>query len=129
VIAGLTVSRRDEVLAEVLAHWAVGELYEAHERLEDLAELVEDDDRDHDTALALVHVAACLHKLANDVGKAAVPAKLTRALGVLRAADPRWLELDLAALVAELEDLARSFTADGLSRTFEVGALPKLRRG
>ncbi|MCK6550693.1 DUF309 domain-containing protein [Myxococcota bacterium] len=120
--------KRDELLDRAVADWARGDFYEAHEVLEEVAEAVEDDDGDHEIALALVHVAACLHKLVDDVGKAAVPAKLERALDTLRAADPAWLGLALGRFTQDLEALATSLRTDGVARAFTAAALPKLGR-
>lgn len=120
--------KRDDLLDQIVGDWARGDFYEAHERLEDLAEVVEEDDTDHEVALALVHVAACLHKLVHDVGRAAVPAKLARALEVLRTADPEWQGLDLARFTTSLEALAEELEARGTSRAFTSESLPKLGR-
>src|SRR5438874_12721152 len=85
-----------EILDRALNEWAKGDYYEAHELLEDFAETVEDDDADHEIAIALIHVAASLHKAVNDVGRKAVPGKLEHALTVLDRAPADWQGLALA---------------------------------
>jgi hypothetical protein len=108
-------------LDRALESWANGDHYEAHEELEDFAESLEDE-RELEIALALVHVAASIHKAVNDVGRAAVPSKLERALSVLDRAPGAWKGLDLGALRGELraiqpelEEMARG-TRSRLSR-------------
>lgn len=93
----------DAILARGIDEWNRGEHYEAHETLEDFADAIEDDDTDHRITLALVRVAACLHKLLNDVGPEAVPGKLRHARGDLDDAPAQWRGIDLATLKRELE--------------------------
>jgi hypothetical protein len=115
-------------LDRAIEEWGKGEHYEAHELLEDFAESLQDD-RDVEIALALVHVAASLHKAINDVGRSAVPAKLSRALAVLDGAHASWQGLDLASLrqglhglMPQIEELARG------ERQRIVGPIPVLER-
>ena len=99
------VLTEDPHLASALTAWAAGDHYEAHEALEEVAEAVEDHDPTYDAVIALVHVAACLHKLAHRVGARAVPGKLDRALETLRATDPDLGGLAIARLVSDLESM------------------------
>jgi hypothetical protein len=89
-------------LAEAVADWRAGRYYEAHEALEELADLLEDDDRDFAIALALVHIAAALHKHVHRVSAEAVPGKLSRALLELETAPAAWRGLDLGRLRREV---------------------------
>jgi predicted metal-dependent hydrolase len=95
----------EQLFARAIEEWNRGEHYEAHETLEDFADAIEDDEHDHAIVLALIHVAASLHKLANDVGASAVPGKLSRALAELEHAPPKWRGLDLDRLKRELAAL------------------------
>jgi hypothetical protein len=95
----------DALLSRAIAEWNRGEHYEAHETLEDFADEIEDDDREHHIALALLHIAAALHKLVNDVGKSAVPAKIERALTDLSSAPEVWRGIELGRLKKELRVL------------------------
>lgn len=104
------VALRDRALDE----WAAGRHYEAHEILEDLAECFDEGEPAFAAALALTQIAACLHKLVHRVGASAVPGKLSRALGVLRASPPDVLGIDVPALIVELEALDVSKTAGSL---------------
>ncbi len=116
----------DAILDDAIHTFNAGDHYEAHERLEDLVDALDEadaDDLDRDVALALVHVAASFHKLVHDVGRRAVPGKLGAAMSVLERAPPIWMGLNLAAFVRDLE--AAKPTIDRL----EVpAALPKLHR-
>jgi hypothetical protein len=93
------------LLTKAVAEWRRGDHYAAHETLEEVAEAVEDDDAEYEIALALVHVAASMHKLANDVGANAVPGKLEGALEVLDRAPATWRTLDLARLRAQIREV------------------------
>jgi len=108
-------------LAAALAAWAAGDHYEAHERLEELADALEDDDAAWRWALALCHIAAACHKQAHGVGPDAVPGKLRHALAALAGAPPDWLGLQLTAFVAETEALLAALEAG------REPSLPRLR--
>jgi DUF309 family protein family protein len=120
---------RRGIIDEAVELWNRGEHYEAHEKLEDLVDLLEDDDEAGEIALALVHVAASLHKTVHDVGRSAVPAKLEGALATLRGAPSVWMGIDLSSLVRDLEAMKPEIArlSEGLTR--EVPAhLPLLTR-
>ena len=95
----------DVLLSRVVSEWNSGDHYAAHETLEDFADAIEDDDREHTIALALLHIAAALHKLLHDVGASAVPAKLDRALHDLKGAPDEWRGLKLSKLRDEVAAL------------------------
>jgi predicted metal-dependent hydrolase len=95
----------DVLLWRAVSEWNRGEHYEAHETLEDFADLIEADDRDHQIALALIHVAAALHKQVHRVGASAVPAKIAHALETLDRAPNTWRNLDLDRLKRDLRAL------------------------
>ena len=84
-----------QLIQAVVQEWSRADYYEAHELLEDVAECLEDNDEDYEIALALVHLAACCHKMMHDVGRAAVPGKIDRALPKIEEAVPDWMGLDL----------------------------------
>lgn len=105
------MSDADGILARAVSEWNRGEHYEAHELLEDFADLIENDDGEHAIALALIHVAAALHKWVNDVGKNAVPSKIEGALETLSSAPPRWRGLDLERLSRELRSVLQAIAA------------------
>lgn len=104
-------------LESALRYWASGDYYEAHEALEEVVETLDEDSADSSFGLALVHVAAALHKHVAQVGPEAVPGKLRRALSALRSAPADWQGLDLDGLRQGIE----AFLAGG-------GSLPVLRR-
>jgi predicted metal-dependent hydrolase len=93
------------LLEKAIAEWNRGDHYEAHETLEDYADAIEDNDREHTIALALIRIAASLHKLINDVGRSAVPGKISSALEDLEGAPDLWNRIDLARLKTELRVL------------------------
>jgi predicted metal-dependent hydrolase len=95
----------DVLLSRAVSEWNRGEHYEAHETLEDFADVIEEDDHDHAIAIALIHVAAALHKMVNNVGASAVPAKIAHALETLDAAPATWRGLELAQLRVDLRSL------------------------
>lgn len=107
-----------ELVDEALKEWEAGRYYEAHEILEDVAETFEADDPAFEQALALTRAAACLHKLAHDVGAKAVPGKLAAALETLRTAPDTFLGLNMEQLVQDLEVLARAI-GDPMPRDLE----------
>lgn len=92
-------------LEAALAEWTAGRYYEAHELLEELLELYEDTDPSYDYTMALVHLAACLHKLSANVAPRAVPAKMAHALEVLKDAPADWQGLELGKFRAECQGL------------------------
>lgn len=94
-------------LTAAIAHWGSRDYYEAHEVLEDVAEAFEDDTQDFAIAMALVRVAASLHKTIAAVGVRAVPGKLDGALRALADAPDVWYGVALAGTIAGV----RSFRA------------------
>lgn len=114
------MSDAEAILSRAVAEWNRGDHYDAHETLEDFADLIEDDDREHAIAIALIHVAAALHKWVNDVGKNAVPSKIEGALATLAAAPSPWRGLDLGRLSSELRAMLAAITAQ------QAPVLPKL---
>lgn len=118
-----------EIVDQAIAEWASGAYYEAHETLEDFAEALEANDVDHQIALALVRVAASLHKAREDVGRTAVPGKLREALETLDRAPADWRGLDVGGLRGELHALLGAI--GGMATGAAVGlpaVLPVLRR-
>jgi len=97
-----------EILRQAVQEWQSGEHYDAHETLEDFAEEVEDNDEDWQRALALVHVAAAMHKYIHNVSPSAVPAKLQTALEKLRTAPKDWFGLDLESFRTEISAMLTS---------------------
>lgn len=113
----------DAILDRAIEEWAQGDYYEAHETLEDVLDELDDaDEAGFEIVIALVQIAASLHKLANDVGAQAVPGKLARALTALEST-PAWRELDLAALSADVRALLGALESGA-----KPAALPRLRR-
>jgi hypothetical protein len=108
-------------LDAALTEWAAGNWYEAHEHLEEVAEALENDDRDYAIALALVQISASFHKLANNVAPRAVPAKMDRVMPTLEAAPPDWQGLALGTFVAETRSLRARLVG-----VAEGGAVPAL---
>ena len=90
------------LLSRALKLWSCGDYYESHEILEEFAETFEAEDPDFVIGLALVRIAASLHKLKHKVGAAAVPGKLRSALSDLNEVPAQWNGLCLAELVSEL---------------------------
>lgn len=123
--ATVTEGTTRELLARAAEEWNSGQLYEAHETLEEVATALEEDDREYELALALVHASACLHKLIYDVGKTAVPSKLGRALEVLARAPSPWRGLDVARLRRELAALGDELASEGVGRSFDAKTLPR----
>jgi hypothetical protein len=111
-----------ELAAQAAEEWQRGDYYDAHETLELLVDAVEADDDDWTIGLALVKAAAALHKHVEQVGPAAVPGKLERALEDLDPAPAEWFGLDLGALRAELRAMREDLLADR-----PVAVLPQLR--
>jgi|GEM_PF-6279271 len=93
---------------EAVHQWNIGEHYEAHEIFEEFAEEVEDNDDDWERALALVHVAASVHKYLHNVSPAAVPGKLERSLPVLDDAPPDWFNLDMITFRTQVRSMLES---------------------
>jgi predicted metal-dependent hydrolase len=110
------------LLDRAVEEWERGAYYDAHETLEDFLEEIEDDD-ELAIAVAVVQIAASLHKLVNDVGASAVPGKLERALAAIEDAPARWNGIDLAALREDVRALLADLTQHRTPR-----ALPVLRR-
>lgn len=119
------MSGERELLDRAIEAWDRGDFYDAHETLEDFAELLEDDDRDYAIALALVRIAASLHKLANGVGPQAVPGKLHQALQELADAPASWRGVALGELREALLELHAGLAPD---RAYRAEEMPKLRR-
>jgi hypothetical protein len=120
------VASIDAILDEAIHAFNAGDHYEAHERLEDLVDALDDanaDDRDREVALALVHVAASFHKLVHDVGRRAVPGKLGAAVAVLERAPPVWMRVDLGAFLRDL-----SAVRPAIERLEVPSSLPMLTR-
>lgn len=92
-------------LEQALAEWAQGRYYEAHEFLEELLEVYDDADPSYDYTMALVHLAACFHKLSANVAPRAVPAKMAHALEVLKDAPADWQGLGLGRFRGECQAL------------------------
>ena len=109
------------LVLRAVAEWNRGDHYDAHETLEEVVDLVEDDDGDWAIGLALVRVAASMHKLANEVGPRAVPGKVSTALDTLRETPAVWFEIDLEHLIGALEGLLSTLQAGETPET-----LPKL---
>ena len=111
-----------DYLVIAVAQWRDGQYYDAHETLEEAAEPL--DGVDHDIALSLVRVAACLHKLTEDVGRRAVPSKLANALGPLRTHVGPWFGVYLEGLLADLERLLVEI--EPLNKGSGLGKMPLL---
>jgi hypothetical protein len=109
------------LLERAVAEWSQGRYYEAHELLEDFADSVEDDDAEQAIALALIHVAAAIHKHVERVTPEGVPGKLERALVELEQAPRIWRGIDLLRLKGEIAAMLEALRS---GRT--VSALPKL---
>ncbi len=102
-IRSMNDARTRQILKDALFEWEAGQYYEAHELLEELVEEFEENSPSFEIALALVHVAACFHKVSARVGISAVPGKLDRALRVLKNAPAQWYGL-------LMEDFVRGLT-------------------
>ena len=111
-------------LQRAVEHWARGEYYDAHEVLEDFAEELEDDDDDWAIAIALVQIAASLHKHTEKVGEGAVVGKLEVALSTLDTAPDHWHGLTLGATRASVRSMY-----EALRRGASPDRLPTLRFG
>lgn len=95
----------NEVLNAALTEWAAGHYYEAHEHLEELLEALDLEGDEERWMLALIQVAASLHKLVANVAPRAVPGKLERALVTLADAPATWRGLDLIGFRGASADL------------------------
>jgi hypothetical protein len=85
------------VLDAALAEWTAGRYYEAHELLEEVLEPLDEADPSYRSTMALVHLAACFHKLSANVAPRAVPAKMAHALEALQDTPADWWGLNLGA--------------------------------
>jgi hypothetical protein len=99
------------LLDRAVAEWRAGRYYEAHELLEDFADSVEDDDAEQAIALALIHVAAAIHKHVERVTPEGVPGKLERALLELKDAPPTWRGIDLVRLKEAIQRMLAALRA------------------
>ncbi len=106
-------------LTAALELWAQGDYYEAHEELEEVTDDFEDDDAAFEITIALVHVAAALHKLKNRVGEGAVPGKIDGALEVLQTAPSDFCGLAMPSFISQLRTLRARL--DGLA---QGGSIP-----
>ncbi len=117
-------------LTAALELWAQGDYYEAHEELEEVTDDFEEDDTAFEITIALVHVAAALHKLKNRVGEGAVPGKIDGALEVLQKAPPDFCGLAMVTFIKQLQALRARL--DGLAEGGSVPTgleYPQLQRG
>lgn len=105
-----------KALEDALSAWAAKDYYEAHEGLEDFADEVEDNDEAFEITIALIHVAAALHKWNAKVGEGAVPGKLARAIGELKTRQHEWMGLDLQEFVGRLKAFKAAIESDPAPR-------------